>query len=281
MALPARLGQRMEMKTGSGSEVVWKALNKEGAEWFSANIDLMGFDVIKTSDEVIAEKLRSILIQACRENSDFLSKWKKYRITTQLEFPRSWGLGSSASLINLIAQWAEANPFMMYFELESGSGYDIAASLADGPIRYTYTGEALNIEEVDFDPPFKDGLFFIPLGAKADSASAVRSFLKKSVKKADVLQASKLTDAFLQAKSQSQFNDLIDRHEALLSRILSTPPVKERLFPDYPGAIKSLGAWGGDMILASANGSFDTTEYFKTKGYETIIPYEDLVLSTH
>ncbi len=278
MALPTRRGQRLELKTGSGSEVVWKALDDKGEEWFSANIDLMGFDVIKTTDEKVAANLREILVAACRENSDFLSKWKKYRVTTQLEFPRHWGLGSSATLINLISQWAEANPYMMYFNLESGSGYDIAASLADEPIFYTYTGEELNIVSAPFDPPFKKDLYFVPLGEKANSAEAVKTFLKKRTKKSDIQRATGLTEAIAGAKSLKNFNTLIEEHEQFIGQILGMPPVKERLFPDYPGAIKSLGAWGGDMILASGNGAFDAEAYFHDKGYDTVLSYDELIV---
>ena len=278
MVLPTRPGQSMEIKTGSGSEVVWKALNHNGEEWFSANIDLMGFDIIKTTDENVAKKLCAILNSASRENSDFLSKWKKYKVTTRLEFPRSWGLGSSATLINLIAQWAEANPFLIYFNLETGSGCDIAASRANSPILYTYTGESLHIVEYDFNPPFKENLFFVPLGKMADSREAVKGFLKKRVKKSDIQKATELTEQMLKINSLCAFNKWVEEHEDFIGHILHQPTVKERLFPDYPGAIKSLGAWGGDMILASGNGRFDTKKYFTSKGYDTVIPYSELVL---
>ena len=54
------------------------------------------------------------------------------------------------------------------------------------------------------------------------------------------------------------------------------PPVKKRLFPDYPGSIKSLGAWGGDFILAT--GTESEREYFKEKGYTTLRSYRELIL---
>jgi hypothetical protein len=49
------------------------------------------------------------------------------------------------------------------------------------------------------------------------------------------------------------------------------------LFNDYKGAIKSLGAWGGDFILVTGNE--DSISYFKKKGYNTIIPYSKMVLN--
>ena len=73
----------------------------------------------------------------------------------------------------------------------------------------------------------------------------------------------------------SQFDKLIKKHEVILSEILGVPTVKERLFPDYKGAIKSLGAWGGDFILATGNKT--TPDYFKEKGYATVLPYSKMI----
>jgi hypothetical protein len=51
--------------------------------------------------------------------------------------------------------------------------------------------------------------------------------------------------------------------------------IKSRLFNDFKGAIKSLGAWGGDFVLVTSE--TDPTHYFKSKGFDTIIRYEDMV----
>lgn len=65
--------------------------------------------------------------------------------------------------------------------------------------------------------------------------------------------------------------------ERLISNSLDIPTVQSHLFPDFPGEIKSLGAWGGDFILAASNE--DVINYFKSKGYPTIIRYSDMILS--
>ena len=57
-------------------------------------------------------------------------------ITTKLTFPRAWGLGTSSTLISLIAQWAKCDPFELLFEAFGGSGYDIACATANSPISY-------------------------------------------------------------------------------------------------------------------------------------------------
>ena len=53
--------------------------------------------------------------------------------------------------------------------------------------------------------------------------------------------------------------------------VLNTPGTIDS---DYNGEIKSLGAWGGDFILAA--GPTNTPEYFSSKGFNTIIRYNEM-----
>jgi hypothetical protein len=77
-------------------------------------------------------------------------------------------------------------------------------------------------------------------------------------------------------KSITDFNKLIIEHEQIISSIIKLKPVKDKLFPDYFGEIKSLGAWGGDFVLATGNSS--TPAYFKNKVFETILTYSEMIL---
>ena len=72
-----------------------------------------------------------------------------------------------------------------------------------------------------------------------------------------------------------RFKDLLKEHESILSKILGIEPIQQRLFPDYNGQIKSLGAWGGDFILATGDNT--TADYFRLKGYQTVIPYSSMI----
>ena len=97
---------------------------------------------------------------------------------------------------------------------------------------------------------------------------------KKYITKYNLFQKF-LDNSFLEQKL-SEFEKLIQEHEKIISSIIELPTVKERLFPDYFGTLKSLGAWGGDFILAT--GDKNTPQYFKAKGYTTILRYSDMVL---
>lgn len=279
LALPSKMGQKMKVAELTGSEIIWTCYDNEGKKWFEAEIDLMGFDVIKSTDEKMSKYLRKIFKACCNNNSEFLSHWKKYKVDHFLEFPRDWGLGSSSTLIRNMALWADVNPYHLYFDVEQGSGYDVACAGSDGPILYTLGDGVIDLEEVDFNPSFSENLYFLIQGKKADSAEAVKSVRSKAPDKNLIRKASELTDKLLHLSSQSAFESWIDEHEALISSFTGLKKIKDTLFPDFWGGIKSLGAWGGDLALVSSSRSAgETAEYFKSKGFPDLIAYNKLIL---
>ena len=48
-------------------------------------------------------------------------------------------------------------------------------------------------------------------------------------------------------------------------------------FPDYPGTVKSLGAWGGDFFLAV--GPRNSLKYFNDKGFKIGFTFEEFILN--
>jgi hypothetical protein len=68
---------------------------------------------------------------------------------------------------------------------------------------------------------------------------------------------------------------LIFEHEKVLSIQLKKKMVKEIFFDDYEGEIKSLGAWGGDFIMAA--GPKNSKKYFNEKGFKTVFSFNDML----
>ncbi len=281
LAIPTKFGQHMTVKQTRKSDLFWKSYDKEKNLWFSAQISLYDFSAVKTTDDDKAAYLSKLLKGAVRQNSEFLSKWNGFDVETHLEFDKDWGLGSSSSLTYLVAEWADVNPLLLHFEVSKGSGYDVAAAGADLPITYQLGEETVNYTEVDFEPPFMDNLYFIHLNQKQDSKVAIDHYFKKAKqKKTLVKKISALTESILRCKTLNSFIDLIKEHEALLCQHLGLESIcDQRGFKDFNGGIKSLGAWGGDFILAaSADSPSEVEAYFKGKGYETIISYKEMLL---
>ena len=78
--------------------------------------------------------------------------------------------------------------------------------------------------------------------------------------------------------SLTKFEELITKHESIISKSLGMPTIKEDRFSDYDGCVKSLGAWGGDFALVTASKEKDMRDYFAEKGYETVVSYADMIL---
>ncbi len=282
LAVPTKAGQSMNVKDGRGSEINWKAYDSTGKIWFDAHFSLYDFSALKTSDEEKAKKLTKLLKECTRQNSEFLSAWKGQTVETYLEFPLDWGLGSSSTLIYCLSQWADANPYYLLFNTSAGSGYDIACAYAEGPLLYQLGDESIRIDEVYFNPSFKDHLYFLFLGKKSDSNKAVEEYKSKTKPSDSVVdEISKITEAVVGSKSLSEFNQLLSTHEQIIAKIIDQEPLQMKSFTDFPGKVKSLGAWGGDFALVASDEPIEKIKsYFAAKGFNTLISYKDMVLES-
>ncbi|MDX1758559.1 MAG: GYDIA family GHMP kinase [Arenibacter algicola] len=281
LAVPTLYGQSLSVKETQDKLLTWKSLDDKGKPWFESDYELEHFDPVTkntVSEEALAISvtLKKILLEARKLNPSFLSTSQGYEITTALNFPREWGLGSSSTLINNIAQWAQIDAYVLLWNAFSGSGYDIACAQNNSPIIYQLKNSRPIVHSASFNPTFKSDLYFVYLNQKQNSRDGIAQYRNKEFNAFSAIsQINSITQRILTCTRLSQFDKLIKKHESILSEILGTPTVKERLFPDFKGAIKSLGAWGGDFILATGNKT--TPDYFKEKGYATVIPYSKMV----
>jgi len=184
---------------------------------------------------------------------------------------------SEFSIRTNIADWAQVDAYTLLWNSFSGSAYDIACAKHNYPITYKLHKGKPEVTKLAFDPPFKDQLYFIYLNKKQNSREGIAKYKSITLDKTDLLKTlSELTLQIAKCTHKVDFNTLLTKHENLLSSYLQIPTQKESLFPDFTGAIKSLGAWGGDFILAT--GTPREMRYFKRKGYFTMIPYQEMVL---
>lgn len=289
LAVPTRFGQDLTIEKIKELQLIWGSFTHTGECWFEAVFELPKLRLVNAtfnSDEegnaeFIAETLQKILQETRKLNPEFLQSETGFVVKTNLTFPRDWGLGSSSTLINNIAQWAKVDAFTLLWNAFSGSGYDIANAQNDTPILYRLEDQQPKIEQVDFNPSFKDQLYFIHLNKKQNSREGIKRYKEKRgfdklslTEKLNLI--SEISQEIVKVKKLSDFEKLIEEHESIIASIIELPKVKDQLYPDYFGAIKSLGAWGGDFILAT--GDENTPSYFKDKGYTTIIPYIEMVL---
>ena len=285
LAIPAKFGQDLIVEKIKEPQLIWGSFTNSGECWFEAVFDLQKLRLVNCtfnsdkegSAEFIAETLLEILNEARKLNPEFLKSQHGFVVKTTLTFPRNWGLGSSSTLINSIASWAKVDAFKLLWNSFKGSGYDIACAQNDTPIFYQLENNKPIVQQVEFNPSIKENLFFVHLNQKQDSKEGIAKFRESGENiEEEIEKISTISDEFLKANTILDFNKLIVEHEEIISSIIKLKPVKQSTFADYFGEVKSLGAWGGDFVLATGNEK--TPAYFKNKGFETILKYSEMIL---
>ncbi|WP_338409730.1 GYDIA family GHMP kinase [uncultured Flavobacterium sp.] len=278
LAVPTKFGQSLDVTFSAGNTLNWKSYDFDGSIWFKDEIKFEDI-IAKTSfdEHKIKNTLVKILHHAYLMNTDFISKSKGYTLHTKLTFPRLWGLGTSSTLINNIAQWLQIDAFELLKNSFGGSGYDIACAQTDTPIIYQLHNEKPSFKTVDFNPVFRKHIYFVYLNKKQSSKSAINNYLKKQVSLDKAIsRIDDITTCISETDDINEFMNAIDMHEAIISDVLEQLTIKESIFPDFKGSIKSLGAWGGDFVMAISQEN--PVLYFNNKGYKTVLKYEDMVL---
>ena len=279
-ALPTKFGQKLIVEKGTHQEIKWTSYDADGSVWL--DVQLSFADILKKNTAEESESIKNTLIEILHQgyllNPDFFQNHQGFHITTQLTFPRNWGLGTSSTLINNIAQWLEIDAFVLLNNSFGGSGYDIACAQNDSPILYHLDNGNPIIETVSFEPKFAKNLHFVYLEKKQSSKASIVSYYnnKNEGLSENIIANNKITSAVLKAKTLQEFAIALEEHEAEMSNILEMQTIKESLFPDFNGIIKSLGAWGGDFVLAISDEN--PVDYFNEKGFKTIIPYKEMIL---
>jgi len=283
LAIPTKFGQNLIVEKINQPKIIWQSFDVKNKIWFDCIFKLPNLEIISSNHDIeISNTLQKILKEAQKLiprdiGSIFLNSKNGFSVKTNLTFPNNWGLGTSSTLINNMAQWANINAFELLNNSFGGSGYDIACAQNNTPITYQITNGKPKIEAVNFNPVFKDQLYFIYLNKKQNSKEAIHNYHENKINFfAFAEEVSQITNAIIQTKNITYFEKLLVEHEKIIASIIQQKPVQQELFSDYFGQTKSLGAWGGDFILATGNE--DSPKYFKNKGFETIIPYQNMLL---
>ncbi|AUS05922.1 GYDIA family GHMP kinase [Pseudotamlana carrageenivorans] len=275
LAVPTKFGQFLNIIPIGEKRLVWTSLDEKSEVWFEGvfDIDLFSSEV----DCEISQRITQILKAAKDLNPSFLASTEGFHVSTKLDFPRNWGLGTSSTLINNIAEWAGVDAFQLLEKTFGGSGYDIACAQNNSAITYQLENNTPFVLPVEFNPSFKNNLYFVHLNKKQNSREGIKQYNETKVQSNfSVEEMNAITSEMISSDSLEDFKALIVHHENYISKITKQTPVKDLYFEDFEGAIKSLGAWGGDFILVASDEN--PTSYFKAKGFHTIIPYRNMVL---
>ncbi len=279
LAIPTKKGQHFSVQPffAEPDILLWEGYDYQGNIWFEGWFSLPGLKWIEGSNNEVGLQLERLLGIA-QQGGALTFTANSLSVKTTLEFPRNWGLGTSSTLISFLGKWLGVNPYYLLNKGFGGSGYDIACADNNTPIIYQLSGNIPVMKTLDFYPDFHKKLFFIHQGHKQSSKEAIQRYKHLVKANPDSIQhISSLTQQFIQAKTLPDFQFAMLCHEQFISENLSLPMIQES-YPDFPGQLKSLGAWGGDFILAaSEKGEKEIRHYFEKKGLNTIIPFEKML----
>jgi mevalonate kinase len=292
LAIPLNRGQWLQVNAQEHTQLVWQAIDHRQHTWFSARFSVPKLDVIQTTDKAVSTRLQKILLAVRTQSPDFLGANQGYQINTTLDFDRTWGLGTSSTLIALVADWADVNPYQLLHESMGGSGYDIACAFSTQAIVYQrfepnpeymqrppYTNP--KVQAIDFAQPIDAHYYFVYLNQKQDSRAAIERYRALPDKGNLADEISAVTRAFCAAKDLTDACKLIRAHEQMMGERLQQVPVQEGFFRDFRGAVKSMGAWGGDFVLAATD--LEPTEmrdWCNQHSFPVFFSYQQLTLPT-
>ncbi|MDT0675006.1 GYDIA family GHMP kinase [Autumnicola musiva] len=280
LTVPTTFGQEIIIEEISTGNIYWESFDDNGKSWYSGAFEVNNNEIKCTSENLNSEVTQRLvqILQAAHQLNPAVLEQSGFKVETRLNFDRNWGLGTSSTLINNIAQWFRIDAFELLKKTFGGSGFDIAAAQSNVPVTYQIGKNERQVLKAHFNPAFKSEIFFVYLNQKQNSRQAIAHFRNQPQENSDVLidKISNLTLQFIECAELSEFEMLMEIHETLISKAVQLPKIKTQLFKDYPRKIKSLGGWGGDFIMAT--GGEEEREYFRKKGYTIIFNYEDIIL---
>lgn len=275
LVLPVNKGQALDIEPSDNDSLVWESFY-QSEKWFNAELDGDTFEIINTTDSDKANYI-STLLQSASELSQGSISLKNKKITTRLDFHPEWGMGSSSTLIVNISRLFDINAFDLFSKISNGSGFDIAAGLSGYPFRYRLKKNKREISPVKLPELFFKHAFFVYLGEKTHSEVAVEEFQNSDKDlKMPIKYINEITAQFAEIESVPELSRITKEHEDFMSDVLDIPSPTRR-FADYPYGMKSLGAWGGDFIMAiHPKGKAEVEKYFKQKGFPVVFSAEEL-----
>lgn len=275
LAVPTRLGQELSFKErhDGNSLIIWEAYHQNKL-WLKAVISYKNWQILETNLPSAAEFILKTLKNVQQLSETRFKNNSSYDLKTNLQFPADYGLGSSSTLMNNLAEWSGIDPFHLNSVSLGGSGYDIAVAKERSAVLFKNKPE-IWYEKADFNPSFKNELIFIHLNQKQDSREGINLY-KSKIKSPELIEEfSDLTKKVLLCSELEVFSEIMMLHEQKISDFIEIPAVKDKFFTDCPVFVKSLGAWGGDFVMSTKFEGFK--DYFWGKGFTRVFEWSEII----
>ncbi len=317
LAIPTRQGQHLHVSPLKDDTLRWTSYDCHGTVWLDIQWEPLAATApqVFVGETTIAARLVQILQAAIALRGGDAGPLIGQQLSSHLTFERQWGLGSSSTLIHCLAAWLQVDPFDLLTSTFGGSGYDLACAAAAGPLRFQRLAGKPSWEPLHWAPNWAHTTHFLYLNQKQNSREGIAHYRRQTVQEAEIDYITQCTNLLIGAthlrlptalapalrakknelparslqptpsglpQSMDHFDDLLQllrQHERCIAQLTQQQTVQERLFPDFPGQLKSLGAWGGDFVwVVSPLSAHDCRTYFQKQGYHTLLPWSALAL---
>jgi mevalonate kinase len=278
LAMPVRFGQKLVVTSSDENLLHWTSEDSDGT-WFSASFNTTNLNLTENTESPAAAFLSKLLTEARILNPGFLDTHQGGHCKVTANYPVAWGLGSSSTLIALVAKWAGIDKFDLFQKVSKGSGYDIACTDRTKPIFYRLERNEQMVEEATPGTALQNHACFAYLGKKQNTAVEVSGYLAKDEDfSMEINKVSLLARTICQATDVVELCTLLDEHEEIISRILGKARLSER-FNGFPGSVKSLGAWGGDFgMFVSTRSEEEVRKWLHKAGLTPVFNFRELQL---
>lgn len=280
LAVPTRLGQKMIIAPNPSTDLNWLSLDANGIPWFSATYhpEKEPTVTVQLGPKEAGERLLQILTAAIEMRPEAVKSLHKKSVITVLEFDREWGLGSSSTLLYCLAEWLKIDAYTLLKKTFGGSGYDLACAGNDTPLTYQIDEGKPVINPLKWNPDWAQQTCFVYRNQKQNSRTGIQQYRNQGKNVQGIESISKITAALSKTLLLAEAQTLLQQHENIISQLVGLSTVKEELFPDFDGTIKSLGAWGGDFCwVISDQSEQDIRTYFSAKGFETVLSWKEMI----
>lgn len=274
IALPTKMGQHLHA-TPSSHGLQWQSFDPNGL-WFQGKWDQKG-NLLESTDSEVANRL-SLLFRGISEfNPGF--KIFEWDVTTKLDFPRSFGLGSSSSLIALVAEWSNISAMDLFFKYWKGSGYDVAVAIEKSSISYQLLENSLaKWHKIKILPAEPHKWQFVYSCQKQSTYAEIDRISGKKMAEIDKKLLLEIHEGLLHSQQSVDWLSQLERHEQIIAKFIGRPTIMSSIFADAPKGFfaKSLGAWGGDFFLVYV-GNQQAREYLKSHNYTELFSWNEFI----
>lgn len=270
LAFPLRYGQTLDVLPISDDGILWEAFEIDNC-WLEIRFS-SELEILSTSDKEKAVKIQEILKLIKCLKPDI--KLNHLSFVFHVDFDRKFGFGTSSTLISLLSDWSGIDPYLLLEKSFGGSGYDVAAAKEKQPFFYSVDNKVEGTWTMSDN--IGNNLLFIYLGNKQKSSESVAKFNLQDITPKQIYFMNFILEKVLECSEIEEWEELMAKSEYMIGKILNEVPVKEQYFSDYPYEIKSMGAWGGDFIMATYRNLSEAKAYFSVKGYHVYYTMNEL-----